>query len=244
MGQISPEDSPVTQQSSIAVAGDVIPPAMTRPEAQECVVQIKRNIETAWQLVLDLRERRGWEALGYKNWRECMAAEFDVKQAQAYRMLNAATINKAITDAGLPAIPETHARALTPVIDDPDKVRKIAREVHQQAPKPTAAAYHEAVVRAVPKPTGSSRGRPRQSFQNDTGNDSDERPIPMVTPTVPDDVNGSPSPSVVIATLMRKAYSLDTLDIASRLVKINLTPDDARAVSRWFAGLAEAMETV
>lgn len=139
-----------------SVSGDVISPPMTRKEASDCVAEIKRNIESAWRLILDLHDRRGWETLGYKNWRECMAAEFDVKQAHAYRLLQAANVNKAIVDSGAPPIPETHARALAPLANKPEEVRRVHRDVQTKTNgKPKAVDYQQA-VHGDSKPTLSS----------------------------------------------------------------------------------------
>lgn len=188
---------------------DITSPSMTRQEAQDCVTEIKLSVQKSWQLILELHDRRGWEILGYKSWRECMVTEFDVKQAQAYNMLNAAKINKTIVESGSKPIPERHARALTPLAGKPSEIKRIHREVQEKTNGNATAADYQAAVSGEPR-----SGQPLAS-----------------------------SPASVIDTLMRKISTLDTDSLSVTLMKAGRTPDDAVAVSRWFASLATAMES-
>jgi hypothetical protein len=63
--------------------------AMTRPESG---LLWSRGLEVGSyrDALLALHERRGWAALGYRNWRECVVAEFGGSPSRAYRQLQAA----------------------------------------------------------------------------------------------------------------------------------------------------------
>ena len=58
--------------------------------------------------------QRGWQALGYASWRECVAAEFEQTQTHLYRQLAAAEIERRISPIGeIGVIPETYLRPMT-----------------------------------------------------------------------------------------------------------------------------------
>jgi len=48
---------------------------MIYKEARECVDKINANLTNIRQLLLTLYERQGWDALGYRNWQECIKKE-------------------------------------------------------------------------------------------------------------------------------------------------------------------------
>ncbi len=91
-------------------------PEMTAPEARDCIKSIKSNLINTRSLVLDLYDRKGWKALGYENWRECVTKEFNQSEAYLYRQLEAAQAEKNISPIGEKAIPkqipESHLRPL------------------------------------------------------------------------------------------------------------------------------------
>lgn len=92
---------------------------MTVREARSCVEIIRAHMDDARLSVLDLHERRGWRALGYANWRECVAAEFGQSQSYLYRLLTAAQVERDLfspagetADPKKPPIPEGVLRPL------------------------------------------------------------------------------------------------------------------------------------
>lgn len=96
----------------IAERFDVIP-LMTADDAQAAVTAINRHMQRARALLLDLYEQRGWVALGYSSWRECVAAEFDASATHLYRQLQAAEIERRISPIGeIGVIPEAQLRPL------------------------------------------------------------------------------------------------------------------------------------
>lgn len=106
-------------QSELVERFDTVVSVMTEPEARECVVKINAHMNGARALLLDLYERRGWVALGYASWRECVTAEFSDSQAYLYRQLQAAEIETRISPMGeIGTIRERQLRplaALTPM---------------------------------------------------------------------------------------------------------------------------------
>ena len=120
---------------------------MTVDEARRYVDEIKSHVGRARSLLLELYERRGWESLGYTNWRECVVGEFGQGQRYLYYQLQAAEIEKnlcTIVQNETP-IPESHLRPLA--ILEPDQQRAVWQEVVDTAPegKITAAFVQSGV---------------------------------------------------------------------------------------------------
>lgn len=97
---------------------DVVP-LMTADEARECVVRINGHMNSARAELLRLYESRGWVALGYASWRECVVNEFDKSKTTLYQELEAAQIEQRISaNGGIGLIPERQLRplgGLTPI---------------------------------------------------------------------------------------------------------------------------------
>ncbi len=99
----------------IAQRFDVVS-AMTADEARSAVMAINQHMNSARAILLDLYERRGWVALGYMSWRECVAAEFDQSQRALYYVLQAAQVERNIQpvlqDFAKTHIPDSQLRLL------------------------------------------------------------------------------------------------------------------------------------
>lgn len=106
----------------------LIPRLMTADEARECIFQIKQQVSEFRRLVYDLDKRRGWEALGYRSWHECVMTEFDNNERYLYNVLYAAQIEANIySTEQIGQIPERHLRPLQDVESEDQ------REVWQRA---------------------------------------------------------------------------------------------------------------
>ncbi len=92
------------------------PIPMKKKEARATITQVRCHLRDARLLLLDLYERRGWQALGYASWRECCAAEFGVSVSHLYRLLQAARVERDLGGDGAThdgrAIPERVLREL------------------------------------------------------------------------------------------------------------------------------------
>jgi N6-adenosine-specific RNA methylase IME4 len=114
---------------------------MSEAEARECVNQITGHIQNARVLILDLYERRGWEALGYASWRECVVAEFEASERHMYRQLQAAMSEREICPTGqIGVIPERHLRELDGL--SPTDKREVWQAAVETAPEGRVTAAH------------------------------------------------------------------------------------------------------
>lgn len=142
--------------------GDKIPPKlpistsapMSRAEARACAGAIRSHLEGARVLILDLFERRGWEALGYKSWRECVVAEFDVSTQHLYRQLEAAKVERVVAP-GQPigSIPERSLRPLAGLPPETQAEAYAKAALDSPSGRPTASQVKAAVAEVAPRPT-------------------------------------------------------------------------------------------
>lgn len=106
---------------------------MNEIEARECVEKIKAHITNARILVKELYDGRGWVALGYKTWRECVVAEFEKHQSYLYRELAASCVEENISPMGeIGWMPERQARPLTRL--EPEVQREVWKSVVEETP--------------------------------------------------------------------------------------------------------------
>jgi hypothetical protein len=133
---------------------------MTAQEARTSIDRIRRGLENIRHEVLDLYERRGWEALGYTSWRECVVAEFGQSQSQLYEALDAGRVERVLSDnfrnsgnsLSEVKINNSQARELAPLAKtDPEAAREVWREVQEEhGDKVTASKVRDAVQRRKP----------------------------------------------------------------------------------------------
>ena len=138
---------------------------MIYSEAKECVNQINANMTNIRSLVLDLYERKGWDALGYESWRECVVKEFKQSQAYLYRQLEAAQTEKVISPIGEKVeIPESQLRPLVTLRNDPGKQREAWQKAVETAPEGKVTAAHVArVVKGMTEPEEIKGGDDRRN---------------------------------------------------------------------------------
>ena len=126
---------------------------MGEGEAREKTERIKHSLADARQLLLEMYERKGWEALGYASWREYGQAEFGYSESYVYRLLEAAKTERQISPRGEIQLPEKHLRPLTRL--EPEQQRKAWREAVETAPDGKVTGAH--VERVVARMTGVER---------------------------------------------------------------------------------------
>jgi hypothetical protein len=129
---------------------------MTTDEARSTVARIKSSLEDIRTLLFDLKERQGWKALGYPTWERFITEEFAMSKRRANQLVNAYMVERILSperEVGTivpTSVPESHARELAPLVDEPDALREVHAEVQAQANgKPTAADYRAAVQQRV-----------------------------------------------------------------------------------------------
>jgi hypothetical protein len=119
----------MVQSESLAQRFDVVP-VMTVETARATVASINQHMNSARALLLELYEQRGWAALGYSSWRECVVAEFDQAQRTLYQQLEAAQIERRIAqNAQIGRIPEGQLRPLAAI---PPEQQPLAWQAAQQ----------------------------------------------------------------------------------------------------------------
>ena len=84
---------------------------MSAADAQQCLDEIRVGTLAIKEKLIELYEGRGWEALGYDSWRACIQAELKVGTSQAYRLLDAAYVEKELSPTG-EKVKESQAREL------------------------------------------------------------------------------------------------------------------------------------
>lgn len=137
---------------------------MTADEAKRAVATFRDYIRSAEhyatnarKIALDLYEREGWRALGYENWRTCAVAELGLSQAQVYRLLTAAEIDRDIVPALADFshheknLPEAALRPLAQ-LEAPEARQAAARAALETTggKVPTAAQMRQAVEQVRP----------------------------------------------------------------------------------------------
>lgn len=126
--------------------------AMTREEARRACEAVKHRLEECRGLLLELYERRGWEALGYPSWRACCTAEFGLSQSRVYQLLDAARVERDVSTVveSLPApLPERALRPLAQLESADTRREALGRALAESGgAAPTAAAVEAMVERA------------------------------------------------------------------------------------------------
>lgn len=124
---------------------------MTLDEARETDRLIKRHINTTRYLLLDMRDRKGWKALGYESFVEYGEKELNFASTHLYRLAEAAEISLQIgfSPIGEKSPPETHLRPLTQVEDETARKAiwdEATRKAEEEGAKLTAKRVEEAVA--------------------------------------------------------------------------------------------------
>lgn len=73
-----------------------------------------RHMSSARELIWSLKEYKGWKALGYKSWRQCVIAEFEQSATNIYRQLDAAVVELELSPNG-GQIGQINERVLRPL---------------------------------------------------------------------------------------------------------------------------------
>lgn len=138
------------------ITGNLIGYEMSIDEARRTIAEIHRHIGIidhhlgeVRNLIFALKDRCGWRALGYKNWRECVMHEFSQSQASIYRQFNAALVELEISPSGrIGEISERVLRPLTKRGFTPETRRAIwdiAQEIVGEGGKVTSGTVEQIV---------------------------------------------------------------------------------------------------
>ncbi len=126
---------------------------------QQVVSAITEGYVTAGLALQQIRDERLYKTAGYRTFEECCQAEWQMERAHAYRLIDSARVREMLSPIGdiLPAN-EAIARELTPLLPEPEQLKKAWKESRKSAEKrddqPIITAKH---VKAVVK-----RYRPKE----------------------------------------------------------------------------------
>lgn len=106
-------------------------PLMTKAEAGRCIEVIKEHAISLRQLLVELEERRGWEALGYSSMTACMVAEFKNSKPVLIRELKVGRMEKHYLRVPIGTYLESQLRPLSQL--EPAKYQDAVEKAHQIA---------------------------------------------------------------------------------------------------------------
>lgn len=180
--------------------------AMSAEEAREKTDAIKSKVEETAGLLLEMYERDGWKALGYKSWREYGEAEFSFSNSRIYQLKDHAQTLRRLENSTTVEKPNSTRQTRELAMVEPERQAEVWKEAVETAPKDRAgkpkvtAAHVKAVVASVSPPAEKSAKTPSQV----------EAPPP---PTK--------TPGDVIAEIVAAYQSLKTNERASARKKIH-----------------------
>ena len=122
-------------------------PDMSLEEATAKHQELKAIHGVARSMLLEMRDRKGWKALGYLSFEDYGDKEWSYKTSYLYGITKAAEIQKVIENSSMAEkdIPERQLRPLTQVPDDIKK--QIWDEVNEENKVVTAKLIEEAVAK-------------------------------------------------------------------------------------------------
>jgi hypothetical protein len=130
-------------------------PTLTAAEARATLDRVKTAYQTFWVELQRFHAGRGWQALGYRSFRQCVEVELQVSEQRAYQLLDAAAVRAALEAADtqhvlsseqLAALTEAHCRVLKP-LSPAARLAVLARA----DPRSTSAPRLRAVVGQHPE---------------------------------------------------------------------------------------------
>ncbi len=123
---------------------------MTLDEARETDRLIKRHINTTRYLLLDMRDRKGWKALGYESFKAYGEKELGYQENYIHKLVNAAEISLQIGFDPDCTMVQPSERQLRPLMQVPEEERKAiwdeaTRKAEAEHAKLTAQRVEDAV---------------------------------------------------------------------------------------------------
>jgi hypothetical protein len=91
---------------------------MTFDEAQAKHNELKSLQSAIRLLLLEMRDRKGWKALGFSSWEEYGEKEWSYSKSQLDRLATAARIEHILPPIGGEQIPESHLRPMAGLPED------------------------------------------------------------------------------------------------------------------------------
>lgn len=145
-------DHAITRRRTESLAG-----TLTKRQARTLTDVVKADAHALWLKLLRLHDGGAHTALGYSSWATYCAAEFEMSDASAYRLVQAARV-VAQLPMGSSSPNQRQARELVPLLDDPPALEATWRDVTDRAAEAkqavTAVQVRDAVERRLlPRPS-------------------------------------------------------------------------------------------
>jgi hypothetical protein len=118
-------------------------------EARSLTDEVKQDAERLWRKLVELYDGGAHLALGFNSWGDYFATEFGGSSSRAYQILDAGRVARALGSTNGGMANERQARALTPLLDQPDQLRDAWAEASASG-HATSEKVREAVERRLP----------------------------------------------------------------------------------------------
>lgn len=113
---------------------------MTADEARLATQKFNAQVSETWALLYEIRERRGWEALGYPNFAAYVQAELRVEKSRAHQLADAGRVVKVLSTIGGSVENERQARELAAAGDE--NILLVYQQAAGSAPEGVLTARH------------------------------------------------------------------------------------------------------
>jgi hypothetical protein len=130
---------------------------MDKAEARKLVTAIREGWNNVRLMLLELDEREGWKALGYKSLAECGEKEFGFKKSQIYNLITAGKVERLLEVEGTFSTTVENTRVQR---SDPAIMENLPTTVLVAASTAPAGRQSEVMRRAA---EASPTGRPTQA---------------------------------------------------------------------------------
>lgn len=114
---------------------------MTETEARQCIEAIKYHAVSLRRHLVELEQRRGWEALGYSSITACLVAEFQNSKPVLVRELKVGRIEKHHLQVPIGTYRESQLRPLSK-LSSPQQYQAVMARAHQLASERKLTANH------------------------------------------------------------------------------------------------------
>ena len=105
---------------------------LTAEQARLLTDKAKTATRALWTQLLDLYAGGAHLSLGYASWADYCAAEFNMSDAQAYRLLDAARVVAQLPMGSSP-VNERQARELAPLLNKPEKLQEVWKQALEES---------------------------------------------------------------------------------------------------------------
>jgi hypothetical protein len=128
---------------------------LSRDDARAMTDEIKYDAEQLWLKLVELYNGGAHRALGYRSWRAYCAAEFQMGEKAAYRLLGAGQVMDDL-HSGVRSEVRPNGQTSRPPLPTSEAVARELRPVHgEHGPAAVREAWEQAVQEFGPKPTAA-----------------------------------------------------------------------------------------